>query len=152
MVTISIPQEPHQLIGPIFHRQPEPPMSSPSSIHTLSSPLVSYATTTASQRLTKNQSISTDTTPQSSKATVFQMVSGAYPSIPPTTSQCTVPRTNTTGPCSMAPHLRLQSKYQHFPRGQQMNLFVIWPNLAPQVIRRYLQHSISTAKDHLHQQ
>ena len=57
-------------------------MSSPNSIHTLSSPSVSYATTTASPRLTKNQSRSTDTTPQSSKATIFQMVSGAYPSIP----------------------------------------------------------------------
>ena len=57
-------------------------MSSPNSIHTLSSPSVCYATTTASPHLTKNQSRSTGTTPQSSKATVFQMVSGAYPSIP----------------------------------------------------------------------
>ena len=43
---------------------------------------MSSATTTTSQRLTKNQSISTATTPQSSKATVFRTVSGAYPSIP----------------------------------------------------------------------
>ena len=57
-------------------------MSSRNSIHTLSSPSVFYATTTASPRLTKNQSRSTNTTPQSSKATVSQMVSGAYPSIP----------------------------------------------------------------------
>ena len=82
MGTISIPQEPPPLIGPIFLQPPELPMSSPNSIHTLSSPSVSYATTTASPRLTKNQSRSTDTTPQSSKATVFQTVSGAYPSIP----------------------------------------------------------------------
>ena len=82
MGTISIPQEPPPLIGPIFHQPPEPHMSSPNSICTLSSPSVSYATTTASPRLTKNQSRSTDTTPQSSKATVFQTVSGASPSIP----------------------------------------------------------------------
>ena len=82
MVTISTPQKPPPLIGTTFHQPPGPPMSSPNSIHTLSSPLVSYATTTASPCLTKNQSRSTDTTPQSSKATIFQMVSGAYPSIP----------------------------------------------------------------------
>ena len=82
MVTISIPQEPPPLIGPIYHQLPEPPISSPNSIHTLSSPSVSYATTTALPRLTKNQSRSTSTTPQSSKVTVFQTVSGAYPSIP----------------------------------------------------------------------
>ena len=82
MVTISIPPAPPPLIGQIFHQPPEPPMSSPSSIHTPSSPPVSSATTTASPRLTKNQSRSTDTTPQSSKATAYQTVSGAYPSIP----------------------------------------------------------------------
>ena len=43
---------------------------------------MSSATTTASPRLTKNQSKSTYTTPQSSKATAYQTVSGAYPSIP----------------------------------------------------------------------
>ena len=43
---------------------------------------MSSATTTASPCLTKNQCRSTDTTPQSSKATAYQTVSGAYPSIP----------------------------------------------------------------------
>ena len=57
-------------------------MSSPISILTPLSPLVSYATTTALPRLTKNQSRYTDTTNKSSKATAYQMVSGAYPSIP----------------------------------------------------------------------
>ena len=82
MVTISIPQALPPLIGKIFHQPPEPPMSSPSSIRTLSSPSVSSATMTALPRLTKNQSRSTGTTPQSSKATAYQTVSGAYPSIP----------------------------------------------------------------------
>ena len=57
-------------------------MSSPSSIRTPSSPSVSFATTTASPLLTKNRSKSTDTTPQSSKAPAYQMVSGVYPYIP----------------------------------------------------------------------
>ena len=57
-------------------------MSSPSSILTPLSPSVSYATTTALPRLTKNQSRYTDTTNKSSKATTYQTVSGAYPSIP----------------------------------------------------------------------
>ena len=57
-------------------------MSSPSSILTPLSPSVSYATTTALPRLTKNQSRYTDTTHKSSKATAYQTVSGAYPSIP----------------------------------------------------------------------
>ena len=82
MVTISTPPAPPPLIGRIFHQPPELPISSPSSIHTPSSPSVSSATTTASPHLTKNQSRSTDTTPQSSKAIAYQMVSGAYPSIP----------------------------------------------------------------------
>ena len=82
MVTISTPLAPPSLIGRIFHQPPEPPMSSPSSIHTPSSPSVSSATTTASPRLTKNQSRSTDTTAQSSTSTAYQTVSKAYPSIP----------------------------------------------------------------------
>ena len=123
MVTISIPLAPPPLIGRIFRQLPEPPMSSPSSIHTPSSPSVSSATTTALSRLTKNQSRSTDTTPQSSKATAYQTVSGAYPLFPPTTSQRPVPRTNTTRPRSMAPCRRLQSKYQHFPQGHGMKFF-----------------------------
>ena len=57
-------------------------MSSQSSILTTSSPSVSYATMTALPHLTKHQSGSTDTTPKSSKATAYQTVSGAYPSIP----------------------------------------------------------------------
>ena len=57
-------------------------MSSPSSIHTVSSPSASSATTTASPHLTKIPSRSTNRAHKSSKATVFQMVSGAYPSIP----------------------------------------------------------------------
>ena len=57
-------------------------MSSPSSILTPLSPLVSYATTTALPRLTKNQSRYTDTTNKSSTAIAYQTVSGAYPSIP----------------------------------------------------------------------
>ena len=52
----------------------------------------------------------------------------------------------------MAPHRRLQSKYQHFLRGHRTNIFVTWPNLTPQVIRRYLQPSVATAKGHLNQQ
>ena len=82
MVTISTPPAPPSLIVWIFHQLPELPMSSPSSIHTPSSPSVSSATTTASPRLTKNLSRSTDTIPQSSKAIAYQTVSGAYPSIP----------------------------------------------------------------------
>ena len=82
MVTISIPQEPPPLIGLIYHQPPELPISTPNSIHTLSSPSVSYVTMTALRHLTKSQSRSTGTTPQSSKVTVFQTVSGAYPSIP----------------------------------------------------------------------
>ena len=57
-------------------------MSSPSSILTPLSPSVSYATTTALPRLTKNQSRYTDTTNKSSTAIAYQTVSGAYPSIP----------------------------------------------------------------------
>ena len=57
-------------------------MSSPSSILTPLSPSVSYATMTALARLTKNQSRYTNTTNKSSKAIAYQMVSGAYPSIP----------------------------------------------------------------------
>ena len=82
MVTISTPPAPPPLIGRIFHQPPEPPMSSRSLIHTPSSLSVSSATMTALPRLTKNQSRSTNTTPQSSKATAYQMVSGASPSIP----------------------------------------------------------------------
>ena len=82
MGTISIPPVPPPLIGRLFHQAPEPPMSSPSSIHTPSSPSVSSATTTASPCLTKNQCRSTDTTHPSYKATAYQMVSGVYPSIP----------------------------------------------------------------------
>ena len=70
------------MIGLPFHQLPEPPMSSPSSIRTPSSPLVSFATTTALPLLTKNRSKSTDTTPQSSKAPAYQTVSGVYPYIP----------------------------------------------------------------------
>ena len=43
---------------------------------------VSIATTTASPLLTKNRFKSTNTTPQSSKAPTYQMVSGVYPYIP----------------------------------------------------------------------
>ena len=57
-------------------------MSSPSSIRTPTSPSVSFATMTASPLLTKNRSKSSDTTPQSSKATAYQTVSGVYPYIP----------------------------------------------------------------------
>ena len=57
-------------------------MSSPSSILTPLSPSVSYATTTALPRLTKNQSRYTDTRNKSSTASAYPTVSGAYPSIP----------------------------------------------------------------------
>ena len=82
MVTISIPPEQLPLIGLPFHQLPEPPMSSPSSIRTPSSPSVSFATTTASPLLTKNRSKSTDTSHQSSKAPADQTISGVYPYIP----------------------------------------------------------------------
>ena len=39
-----------------------------------------------------------------------------------------------------------------FLEATERNFFVTWPNLTPQVIRRYLQPSISTAKGHLNQQ
>ena len=42
---------------------------------------------------------------------------------PTTTSQCPVPQTNTMRPHSMAPRRRLQSKYQHFPRGHRTKFF-----------------------------
>ena len=57
-------------------------MSSPNSILTPSSQSVSCATTTALPRSTKNQSRYTETRQKSSKATAYQTVSGAYPSIP----------------------------------------------------------------------
>ena len=39
-----------------------------------------------------------------------------------------------------------------FLEATERNFFVTWPNLTPQVIRRYLQPSIATAKGHLNQQ
>ena len=70
-------------------------MTSPSSILTPLSPSVSYATTTALPRLTKNQSRYTNTTNKSSTAIAHQTASGAYPSIPPR---------NKRTPCSQNKH------------------------------------------------
>ena len=151
MGTISIPPAPPPLMGRIFHQLPEPPMCSHSSIHTPSSPSVSSATTTASPCLTKNQSRSTDTTPQSSKATTYQMVSGAYPSIPTNhkPTPCSPNKHNETSfngstlsPSVQVPALSFEAT--------ERNFFATWPNLTPQVIRRYLQPSVATAKGHLH--
>ena len=98
-------------------------MSSPSSIRTPLSPSVSYATTTALPCLTKNQSRYTDTTNKSSKATTYQMVSGAYPTIPTNHKRTPCSPKNTKRPRSMASCSRLQSKYQHFPRGHRTKFF-----------------------------
>ena len=39
-----------------------------------------------------------------------------------------------------------------FLEATERNFFATWPNLTPQVIRRYLQPSVATAKGHLNQQ
>ena len=94
-------------------------MSSPSSTLTPLSPSVSYATTTALPRLTK---ISQDTLTQQTnppRPSPTKRSLEPTPLFPPTTSECPVPRTNTKRPRSMAPCSRLQSKYQHFPRGRR---------------------------------
>ena len=119
-------------------------MSSPSSILTPLSPSVSYATTTALPRLTKNQSRYTDTTHKSSKATAYQTVSGAYPSIPTNHKRT---------PCSSKLHAAAFSpSISTFLEAAERNFFVTWPNLTPKVIRWYLQPSLAAAKGHLNQQ
>ena len=128
-------------------------MSSPSSILTPLSPSVFYATTTALPRLTKNQSRYTDTTNKSSKATAYQTVSGAYPSIPTNHKRT---------PCSPKKHKETSFNGSMQPPSVQVSALslrppneifcVTWPNLTPKVIRRYLQPSLATAKGHLNQQ
>ena len=107
-------------------------------------------------RLTKNQSRSTGTTPQSSKVTIFQTVSGAYPSIPTHDKPMH---------CSPNKHNRTLSNGSTPPPSAQVSalssrppnaiFFVTWPNLTPQVIRRYLHlpfpppKAISTNNDNV---
>ena len=124
-----------------------------SSILTPLSPSVSYATTTALPRLTKNQSRYTDTTNKSSTAFAYQTASGAYPSIPPR---------NKRTPCSLEQTQRDLIQWLHaaafspsistFLEAVERNFFVTWPNLTPKVIHRYLKPSVATVKGHLNQQ
>ena len=95
-------------------------MSSPSSILTPLSPSVSYATTIALPLLTKK--IRPDTPTQQTnppRPSPTKRSLEPTPLFPPTTSKRSGSRTNTKRPRSMAPCSRLQSKYQHFPRGRR---------------------------------
>ena len=111
------------MIGLPFHQPPEPPMSSPSSIRTPSSPSVSFVTTTALPLLTKNWSKSTDTTPQSSKAPAYQIVSGVYPYIPNNHKPmpCSRNKHNETSFNGSTPLPSVQ--VSALPRGHQMKFF-----------------------------
>ena len=71
--------------------------------------------------------------------------------IPPNSTQLITTDTTTTTHNS-SPPTQQNSSISTFLEATERNFFVTWPNLTPQVIRRYLQPSVATAKGHLNQQ